>query len=182
MNLEDAYNKYVPDLFLEDGHSTLYFGRSIITDSIIVAKNPDIVVIDRLSVFSWRESRKSSQIEYLNLSYKILRFISFQDYGIVDSVIIVSIVVSSHRLIAKILYHTLKSRLAKSCPPWHGPYVAEVLAVGALTTGFTGPVFSTVILINSWWTKENNNNNILNIRHITPSSLKLSRARTMGTR
>ncbi|KAJ0171089.1 hypothetical protein K1T71_013288 [Dendrolimus kikuchii] len=44
---EVPYYKYTPEPVLENGHITLYWDRSIITDRTIVANKPDIAIIDR---------------------------------------------------------------------------------------------------------------------------------------
>ena len=114
---EVPYYRYMPESVLENGHVTLYWDRSIITDRTVVANKPDIVVIDRSERRAiivditiphdenLVKAEKDKQMKYIDLAHEIV------DMWDVDSAIIVPIVVSVNGLIAKSLDQHLK-RLA----------------------------------------------------------------------
>ncbi|XP_063619204.1 uncharacterized protein LOC134792018 [Cydia splendana] len=106
---EVPYYKYLPAPVLENGHATLYWDRSIITDRTIVANKPDIVIIDRSQRRAVLvditiphdenlvKAEKDKSSKYLDLAHEITAMWD------VDSTIIVPIVVSVNGLIAKSL-------------------------------------------------------------------------------
>ncbi|XP_050552268.1 uncharacterized protein LOC126911117 isoform X2 [Spodoptera frugiperda] len=114
VEFEVPYYKYVPDPVLENGHITLYWDRSIITDRTIVANKPDIVVIDRQARRAMIvditiphdenlvKAEKDKQIKYLDLAHEVV------DMWSVDSAIIVPIVVSANGLIPNSLDNHLR--------------------------------------------------------------------------
>ena len=111
---EVPYYRYVPDPVLENGNITLYWDQSIITDRTIVAKKPNIVVVDRserramivditvLHDGNLVKAKKDKQIKYLDLAREVV------DMWDVNSAIIVPIVVSANGLIAKSLDQYLR--------------------------------------------------------------------------
>ena len=117
VDAEVPYYRYVAEPVLENGHVTLYWDRSIITDRTVVANKPDIVVIDRSERRAMIvdiavphdgnlvKAEKDKQVKYLDLAHEIV------DMWDVDSAIIVPIIVSVNGLIAKSLDKHLK-RLA----------------------------------------------------------------------
>ena len=110
----NVVNKYAPDPVLENGHITLYWDRSIITDRTIVANKPDIVVIDRQARRTMIiditiphdenlvKAEKDKQIKYLDLAHEVV------DMWNVDSAIVVPIVVSANGLIPNSLDNHLR--------------------------------------------------------------------------
>ncbi|KAJ0170136.1 hypothetical protein K1T71_014064 [Dendrolimus kikuchii] len=106
---EVPYYKYAPEPVLENGHITLYWDRSIITDRTIVANKPDIVIIDRsarrtmlvdISIphdCNLVKAETDKLTKYLDLAHEITAMWHM------DSTIIVPIVVSVNGLIAKSL-------------------------------------------------------------------------------
>ncbi|KAJ8714401.1 hypothetical protein PYW07_002626 [Mythimna separata] len=112
--LEVPYNRYVPDPVLDNGHITLYWDRSIITDRTVVANKPDIVVVDRIGRRAiivdisvphdenLVKAEKEKQNKYIDLARDVV------DMWEVDSAIIVPIVVSGNGLIAKSLDEHLR--------------------------------------------------------------------------
>ncbi|KAA5618058.1 hypothetical protein F3H11_34520 [Pseudomonas aeruginosa] len=108
------YYQYQPQPVLDNGHVTLYWDRSIITDRYIVANKPDIVIIDRsarrhhhhhhqgVMYLHLVKAEKDKLIKYLDLAHETTAMWH------VDSTIIVPIVVSVHGLIAKSFDQHLK--------------------------------------------------------------------------
>ncbi|KAA5659599.1 hypothetical protein F3G64_34350, partial [Pseudomonas aeruginosa] len=100
------YYQYQPQPVLDNGHVTLYWDRSIITDRYIVANKPDIVIIDRSARRAVLvdvtiphdenlvKAEKDKLIKYLDLAHETTAMWH------VDSTIIVPIVVSVHGLMA----------------------------------------------------------------------------------
>uniref|UniRef100_A0A2H1WHZ3 SFRICE_018216 n=1 Tax=Spodoptera frugiperda TaxID=7108 RepID=A0A2H1WHZ3_SPOFR len=84
VEFEVPYYKYAPDPVLENGHITLYWDRSIITDRTIVANKPDIVVVDRQARRTMIinitiphdenlvKAEKDKQIRYLDLAHEVV--------------------------------------------------------------------------------------------------------------
>ena len=118
VGVEMPYYRYVPEPVLENGHATLYWDRSIITDRTVVCNKPDIVLIDRLERRAMIvdvtiphdenlvKAEKEKQTKYVDLAREIV------DMWDVDSAVIVPIVVSVNGLIAKSLdYHLKRLRL-----------------------------------------------------------------------
>ncbi|CAH0678041.1 unnamed protein product [Spodoptera exigua] len=111
---EVPYYRYEPDPVLDNGHITLYWDRSIITDRTIVANKPDIVVVDRKERRAMIvdiavphdenlvKAEKDKLIKYIDLAREVV------DMWEVDSAIIVPIVVSANGLIAKSLDQHLR--------------------------------------------------------------------------
>lgn len=111
---EVPYYKYAPVPVLENGHATLYWDRSVITDRTIVANKPDIVLTDRSQRRAILvditiphdenlvKAEKDKLSKYLDLAHEVTAMWD------VESTIIVPIVVSANGLIAKSLDQHLK--------------------------------------------------------------------------
>ncbi|XP_045535833.1 uncharacterized protein LOC123721337 [Papilio machaon] len=111
---EVPYYKYTPEPVLDDGHITLYWDRSIITDRTIVANKPDIVIIDRSARHTiivdvsiphdcnLVKAETDKMSKYLDLAHEITAMWHM------ESTIIVPIVLSVNGLIAKSLDHHLE--------------------------------------------------------------------------
>uniref|UniRef100_A0A2H1W769 SFRICE_026058 n=1 Tax=Spodoptera frugiperda TaxID=7108 RepID=A0A2H1W769_SPOFR len=83
VEFEVPYYNYVPDPVLENGHITLYWDQSIITDRTIVANKPDIVVIVRQALRTiinitiphdenLVKAEKDKQIKYFDLAHEVV--------------------------------------------------------------------------------------------------------------